>query len=347
MPTQPATGATALNTSSALYPFVKGCWPFNEGSGSAAAELRSAANGAEDSPGALTWSTPGTPVAVAADFDGSTYVTAACAADAYATANYTVCFWFKPASVSGNQRVVCYDDFDAGKRFWSARLNGAVLELLAFDDGGSLHTVTAGPVAAGTWYFAKVSYDGATLRASLNNGTPGTTSEAFTSRTAGAARVRFGASNFDTPSEFFTGSLAVPVVFSAALGDATTAPLYDGTTDLFDAGIAAGTAAFVSSGPGGIAVSATAPSGGAGSGPAYQWERAAGGSYADVTGATSLGLTDATALTGVLYTYRCKQTRGATTVTTAATAPAQKYAGGPIGAALVALPNPHLGRSYR
>jgi hypothetical protein len=95
--------------------------------------------------------------------------------------------------------------------------------------------------------------------------------------------------------------------------------------------LSAGTASFVSSGPGGISVSATAPADGTGAGPTYQWERNSdGGSYSDVRGATSLTLTDSTATTaGVLYRYRCKQTRGSETVTTNAVA-AQFYSGGAI-----------------
>jgi hypothetical protein len=95
--------------------------------------------------------------------------------------------------------------------------------------------------------------------------------------------------------------------------------------------LSAGTASFVSSGPGGISVSATAPADGTGAGPTYQWERNSdGGSYSDVSGATSLTLTDSTATTaGVLYRYRCKQTRGSETVTTNAVA-AQFYSGGAI-----------------
>jgi hypothetical protein len=96
--------------------------------------------------------------------------------------------------------------------------------------------------------------------------------------------------------------------------------------------LVAGTASFESSGPDGISVSATAPSDGTGAGPTYQWERNAdGGSYSNVSGATSLTLTDTTATTtGVLYRFRCKQTRGSETVTTNAVA-AQVYEGGAIG----------------
>lgn len=94
--------------------------------------------------------------------------------------------------------------------------------------------------------------------------------------------------------------------------------------------LTAGTASFVSSGPAGISVSATAPTGGSGA-LSYQWERNAdGGAYADVAGATGLSLTDSTATTvGVLYGYRLKQTRGSDTVTTNVVT-SQVYSGGAL-----------------
>lgn len=95
--------------------------------------------------------------------------------------------------------------------------------------------------------------------------------------------------------------------------------------------MSAGTASFVYAGPTSISVTATAPSNGSGAGPTYQWERNAnGGSYSDVSGATSLALTDSTGLSaGVLYGYRCKQTKGVETVTTNAVT-AQLYSGGAL-----------------
>jgi hypothetical protein len=94
--------------------------------------------------------------------------------------------------------------------------------------------------------------------------------------------------------------------------------------------LTAGTASFVASGPAGISGSATAPTGGTGT-LSYQWERNGnGGAYADVSGATSLSLSDTTATTtGVLYGFRCKQTRGAELVTTN-TVTAQVYSGGAL-----------------
>ena len=79
-------------------------------------------------------------------------------------------------------------------------------------------------------------------------------------------------------------------------------------------------------------VISTAPTGGSGAGPTYQWERSDNGAaYADVTSATSLTLADATAVAGHVYAYRCKQTRGVETVTTDAVT-AQVYPGGVLAA---------------
>jgi hypothetical protein len=99
--------------------------------------------------------------------------------------------------------------------------------------------------------------------------------------------------------------------------------------------LTAGVASFVSSGPAGISVSATAPT--AGTGPyTYQWERNEdGGAYSDLVGETALACTDSTATDeGVLYGFRCKQTDAvAATVTTNAVT-AEVYDGGALAGGL-------------
>jgi hypothetical protein len=96
------------------------------------------------------------------------------------------------------------------------------------------------------------------------------------------------------------------------------------------AALAAGAASFVSSGPGGISVEATAPTGGSGA-LSYQWERNEdGGAYGDLAGQTALACADTTATTpAVAYRFRCKQTRGVDTVTTDAVL-AYVYSGGSL-----------------
>lgn len=109
--------------------------------------------------------------------------------------------------------------------------------------------------------------------------------------------------------------------------------------------LVAGSAYFVSSGPlaassdPGILVTADAPTGGAGAGPTYQWERSVdGGSYADISGATSLDATDDSVSSGHVYRYRCKQTRGSDTVTTNVVT-AQLYPGGSLSGGARRTPN--------
>ena len=101
--------------------------------------------------------------------------------------------------------------------------------------------------------------------------------------------------------------------------------------------LTAGTTTFVSSGPitTGISVLATAATNGSGSGPTYQWQRNTnGGTYSNLSGATSLSLTDTTAVAGNLYGYQCVQTRGSSNVTTNAVT-AQIYNGGPLSSGAV------------
>lgn len=102
--------------------------------------------------------------------------------------------------------------------------------------------------------------------------------------------------------------------------------------------LTAGTASFVSSGPGGIAVTATDATGG--TAPyTYQWERNEdGGSYSDLTdgggvsGATTLSLTDGSATAGTLYGYRVKYTddAGSPATVTSNAVTAQVYTGGAL-----------------
>lgn len=99
------------------------------------------------------------------------------------------------------------------------------------------------------------------------------------------------------------------------------------------AALSAGTASFVSSGPAGIAVSATDASGGS-SPYSYQWERNEdGGSFSNLSGETALACTDETATTpDVLYGYRLKYTDNAAATIRSNTVTAEVYDGGAIGA---------------
>jgi hypothetical protein len=109
--------------------------------------------------------------------------------------------------------------------------------------------------------------------------------------------------------------------------------------------LVAGTASFVSSGPGGIALSATAATGGVAP-YTRQWQRNTnGGSYSNLSGATSLTVTDTTATAGNLYGYRVVYTDSATPTPSTVTGTAvfaQLYTGGSIGAGGVPRIGPNL-----
>jgi hypothetical protein len=95
--------------------------------------------------------------------------------------------------------------------------------------------------------------------------------------------------------------------------------------------LAAGTASFVSSGPGGISVSATAATGG--TAPyTYQWQRSttSGSGFSNLSGATSLSLTDATASAGTLYYYRVVATDNVSATANSNEVAAQVYSGGAL-----------------
>jgi hypothetical protein len=144
-----------------------------------------------------------------------------------------------------------------------------------------------------------------------------------------------------------TGTVPYLIVRLAEGGTGVTSVAH---LEVADAGggsaLAAGTASFVHSGPAGIAVSATDATGG--TGPyTYQWQRRnfGSGSYADLTngggvsGATTLNLTDGSAVVGTPYDYRLVYTDSAGTPATAPSnaVTAQVYMGGALSSVGVLL----------
>jgi hypothetical protein len=115
-------------------------------------------------------------------------------------------------------------------------------------------------------------------------------------------------------------------------------PIFRRRQSAAGAALTAGTASFVSSGPGGVAVTAADATGG--TAPyTYQWERNAnGGSYSNLSngggvgGATTRDLTDGSAAAGTLYGYRLKYTDSAGTPATVTSnaVTAQVYTGGAL-----------------
>jgi hypothetical protein len=212
-----------------------------------------------------------------------------------------------------------------------------------FDDFAFTCTVDTDPPTAGTW---ASNTAGTAITANL--------SESGCVPSSGSGGFSLGGTSATVASWAISGTTLTLTLSGVLMAGETVTVSYDRantTDDIADAAtnylanitsasvtnnkyatLTAGTASFVTSGPAGISVEATASSNGDGAGPTYQWERNAdGGSYADLSGKTSLSCTDSTATTaGVVYRYRCKQTRGTDTVTTNAVV-AQVYEGGAIG----------------
>jgi hypothetical protein len=108
-------------------------------------------------------------------------------------------------------------------------------------------------------------------------------------------------------------------------------PLYRPAALGTPSSLAAGTASFVSSGPGGISVTATDATGGAAP-YTYQWQRNTdGGAYGNLGGATALSVTDATATAGHLYGYKLVYTDNVSNTATSNAVTAQVYSGGSLG----------------
>jgi hypothetical protein len=134
-------------------------------------------------------------------------------------------------------------------------------------------------------------------------------------------------------------SLVVRIAAAGGGPDGYTTIAHLEAADAGAPALAAGTASFVHSGPAGIAVSAAVATGG--TAPyTYQWQRnSGGGSYSNLTngggvsGATTLALTDGSAVAGTLYGYRLVVTDSSATPATATSnaVTAQVYPGGALG----------------
>jgi hypothetical protein len=235
----------------------------------------------------------------------------------------------------------------SGYAVWSRAFSSGEVGTFAADPWGPIAATDTTPPTAGTW---ASNTAGTSITATLSESgcTPASGSGGFTLGGT-SATVSSWAISGTTLTLTLSGALVygetVTVSYDRAnttddIADAATNYLANITTASVTnnkyATLTAGTASFVTSGPAGISVSATASSNGDGAGPSYQWERNEnGGSYSDLSGKTSLSCTDSTATTaGVVYRYRCKQTRGTDTVTTNAVV-AQVYEGGAIGAGSV------------
>ena len=114
--------------------------------------------------------------------------------------------------------------------------------------------------------------------------------------------------------------------------DSTAAVVFSNILAVTPSAIGAGVASLVYSGPAVISLNATAPSAPNGA-VTYQWQRSLSGanSYTNVSGATTLALTDATVTAGVLYDYRLAQTDATPTTVNTNVLTAQPYSGGAVG----------------
>ena len=114
--------------------------------------------------------------------------------------------------------------------------------------------------------------------------------------------------------------------------DSTAAVVYSNLLAVTPAAIAAGAASLTYSGPAVISLSATAPATPNGA-VTYQWQRSPAGAstWASVSGATTLSLTDATVVAGTLYDYRLQQTDATPTTVNTSVITAQTYSGGAVG----------------
>lgn len=248
------------------------------------------------------------------------------------------------ATASGTTFVIFYNETG---RPW-LRVNGTNLTT---DDGAETPLDT--PFQMVMRFRSNVSWEFFVDGLPFKNGSAvGTTTPSLT---GGNGFAYLGAhSNRTAPGEALNGDIYGAALWSRAITDGEIAELASNPLALLadpwqgidptyfgsESGppppdpLAAGTASFVSSGPAGISVEANAPTDGV-EPYSYQWERNQdGGSYSDLSGATSLTLDDTTATTGgVLYGYRCKQTDSADpadTVTTNAVT-AEVYDGGALG----------------
>ena len=205
----------------------------------------------------------------------------------------------------------------------------------------SNNSTQVAPLVAGTLTTGTVAYNSVTMTITGNTGGVGTLSNqlwrslhsAGSYSAVGSAVTGTTATLTDntvSPSTAYDYKVVVTDSATPTPNTATSNIVSNVTTQYTP--LAAGTATFISTGPAttGISVSATAATNGSGSGPTYQWQRNTdSGTYSNLSGATSLSLTDTTAVSGHLYGYQCVQTRGTDNVTTNAIT-AQIYNGGSL-----------------
>jgi hypothetical protein len=182
----------------------------------------------------------------------------------------------------------------------SGMVNAASTNFTVTPDGTTSGTVTPASTGAGTFSPTSLTWTGDSV------------AKTFTYTPTSTAGSPHSISITSSPVLAYSGS---PIAY------AVTGPL------------AAGTASFVTSGTGGISVSATDATNG--TAPyAHQWQRSitSGAGFTDLAGKTALTATDATASAGILYYYRLKYTDSAGTpaVIYSGEVPAQLYSGGPI-----------------
>jgi hypothetical protein len=182
----------------------------------------------------------------------------------------------------------------------SGMVNAASTNFTVTPDGTTSGTVTPASTGAGTFSPTSLTWTGDSV------------AKTFTYTPTSTAGSPHSISITSSPVLAYSGS---PIAY------AVTGPL------------AAGTASFVTSGTGGISVSATDATNG--TAPyAHQWQRSitSGAGFTDLSGKTALTAIDTTASAGILYYYRLKYTDSAGTpaVIYSGQVSAQLYSGGPI-----------------
>jgi hypothetical protein len=270
------------------------------------------------------------------DGTGQTY----CLADVYPTVRDGLTFGWSAGDLSAVDRSTgsSYAPEFSGMNYWANTSGGREFRLLLPTAGTYDVRLAIGDALfgqAGQWCSIR---DGASgpLLATVVSGSS-TTGGAFFDATGALL----------APAAWRSGNTAVSVtttgtVLAIRIGEATdgnvTCLAHLEVADTGSPALTAGPASFVHSGPAGIALSATAATGGT-TPYTYQWQRnSGGGSYSDlangggVSGATTLALTDGSATAGTLYGYRLVVTDSSATPATATSnaVTAQVYPGGAL-----------------
>jgi hypothetical protein len=152
----------------------------------------------------------------------------------------TVATWFRPDTLSGNQRLVANSHTDADQKGFQLVINnGGAGGFFDVGNGTAEGRVSwTQQLVGGTWYHYVGVYDGATVKAYINGAQVASTAFAGGAIAAGTGPDINVGRNPTYAGDYFTGGIYDPQIMGQALSANQVLALYNRTTPPAPAGIA-------------------------------------------------------------------------------------------------------------